>query len=422
MNIAKKIWLLLLSVGPAFFGVGYTIGTGSVTAMTTAGARYGMSLLWVLACSCFFSWVLMEAYGRYAIVTGNTAINSFKTQFGVIGKYYAILTAVMVVLGQWMCLSGLVGLSANAVYEFTCLFIPSMGGNNYIFVLLLSVVILAIMYGIIWRGNYSLFEKILVVFVTILGLSFIVSVFIVIPEPSQVVSGFIPKIPEVPGSKMMVAAFVGTTMAGPTFIVRPLLMRGKGWTVKDKSSQSRDALIAAILLFVINGTIMAVAVGTLYEQGLVIEKVLDMIQALKPFAGRYAAALFLVGTLSAGLSSIFPILLVAPLLTSDYQNKGFEVRSSLSRILAVLGCLFGLIVPVLGANPIFAQIATQVSQVFVLPLVIGGIFLLTNSKKNMGQFKAGALLNIGMVLAFVFACVISYTAIQAIRESWAKLN
>lgn len=416
MKLRSKIWMLLLAVGPAFYGVGYTIGTGSVTAMTTAGSRYGMSLLWVLALSCLFSWVLLEAYGRFAIVTGDTAINAFKNRFGQIGKPFAILTAVMIVLGQWTCLSGLVGLSSNAVYEMINLFLPAMQGESYMFVLLLSVALMVVMYGVIWHGSYTLFEKILVVFVTILGLSFIVSMFVVLPEAKTIASGFIPNVPEVPGSKMMIAAFVGTTMAGPTFIVRPLLMRGKGWSEQHATNQSRDALLAAVLMFVINGAIMVVATGALHERGLSVERVLDMVNALEPFAGRYAAALFLIGTLSAGLSSVFPILLVAPLLLSDYKGEGFEVKSTSARCLAFVGCLFGLIVPILGANPIAAQIATQVSQVFVLPLVIIGIYLLANNPSSMKEHKAGWLLNVGMGMAFSFSCIISFMAAQEVYK------
>ena len=65
-----KIWLLLLSIGPGIFAIGYTIGTGSVTSMSKAGSAYGMELIWVLFLSAFFAWILMEAYGRYAIATG----------------------------------------------------------------------------------------------------------------------------------------------------------------------------------------------------------------------------------------------------------------------------------------------------------------------------------------------------------------
>ncbi|MGY0595322.1 MAG: divalent metal cation transporter, partial [Paraglaciecola chathamensis] len=63
----------ILSFGPGLYGIGYTIGTGSVTAMIVAGSTFGMQLLWVLLLSCLFSGVLIYAYGNFALVTGETA-------------------------------------------------------------------------------------------------------------------------------------------------------------------------------------------------------------------------------------------------------------------------------------------------------------------------------------------------------------
>jgi len=80
--------------------------------------------------------------------------------------------------------------------------------------------------------------------------------------------------------------------------------------------------------------------------------------------------------------------------------------------------LVGLTVPILGANPIAAQIATQVVNVFVLPLVIGGIMYIVNQKKLMGVHRAGLWLNAGMILALIFACIISYIGILEIIHSF----
>ena len=96
LSIFNRIWHILLLVGPGIFCIGYTIGTGSVTSMAKAGSQFGMQLLWVLAFSCLFSWILMEAYGRYAVVTGGTSIHSFRTKLKF-GKTIAILTIIGVV-------------------------------------------------------------------------------------------------------------------------------------------------------------------------------------------------------------------------------------------------------------------------------------------------------------------------------------
>jgi len=218
----------------------------------------------------------------------------------------------------------------------------------------------------------------------------------------------------------MVAAFVGTTMAAPTFIVRPLIVKEKGWNRDHLKEQRKDALISAILLFFISATIMIAATGALFHNGKAVTKVLDMVYALEPVAGKFAVALFMFGAMSAGLSSIFPILMILPLLIGDYKQGKMDTQSSMFKSLTAVACLIGLIVPILGANPIMAQIATQVANVFILPIVIGGIIVLINNKSLMGEHKASLLLNIALFTALLFSLVISYTGILGLTEYISK--
>ena len=124
---------------------------------------------------------------------------------------------------------GILGISANAIFETLSLFIPSLKGVEYEAVLGIALLIIGIMYSLLLVGKYSFFEKILLLFVTLMGLSFLLSLFIVFPDPKEIAAGFLPSIPQVEGGKMMVAAFVGTTMAAATFLSRPLFIFGKGW-------------------------------------------------------------------------------------------------------------------------------------------------------------------------------------------------
>lgn len=418
-SIPRMLINILLAVGPGIFCIGYTIGTGSVTSMATAGSRYGMQLLWVLVLSCLFSWVLMEAYGRFSIVTGATSLHGFKNRF-VCGRLIATLILIGVVTTQWGNFSGLIGLTSNGLYEAIRLFFPQLPVDNYWAIIAIASGMLAVLYGFIFVGRYSFFEKILVVFVTFMGISFIISMFIVMPPPDEIVRGLIPRIPDVPGAKLMVAAFVGTTMAAPTFVVRPLLLRGKGWTRENIKDQRRDSFVAALMMLGISGSIMVCATGALFFRGIEVTRVLDMVYTLEPIAGKFAVALFLVGTVSAGLSSAFPIMMVAPLLIGDYRAGELDIKSPTFRILAGVACIIALTVPVLGANPIIAQIATQITGVFVLPLVIASIFFAV-IRDEMGEHRAGPVLKAGMVGAFVFACLISYTAVLAVIELITQL-
>ncbi|GAA4104668.1 Nramp family divalent metal transporter [Zhongshania borealis] len=404
---------LFLSFGPAFLAIGYTIGTGSVTSMIVAGSTFGMQLLWVLLLSCIFSGVLIYAYGNFALVTGETALYSFKKHLRF-GKPMAILIIIGVTFGQWNSLIGILGISANILFEMIAMYFPSVVPHKYGAVIAIAVVVISIMYAILLIGKYSLFEKILTIFVSCMGLSFILSLFVVHPLPVEVVRGLIPVIPDVEGGKMMVAAFVGTTMAAATFLSRPLFIQGKGWTIKDSAQQKKDAIVAAVLVFIISGAVMAVAAGALYHDGKKVTAVLDMVNALEPVAGKGALTVFFFGTLAAGLSSVFPCMLIAPLLIEDYRSGKLDTQSKQFRIITGIAAIFALTIPVLGFNPVKGQLLTQVFNVFVLPLVILGIILMINNKKLMGVHAAGHLLNFVLGLAFLFSILISFNGVLAL--------
>lgn len=409
----QKILLAILAFGPGIFAIGYTIGTGSVTSMIVAGSTYGMQLLWVLLLSCIFSGILIYSYGKYALVSGETALYGFKKHLKG-GKLIAILIAIGISFGQWNSLMGIMGISANLIFEIIAIYFPSIKGFQYEAVLIIAIVVIAIMYALLLVGKYSFFERILIIFVSIMGGSFLFSLIFVHPLPSEVIQGLVPKIPQVEGGKMMVAAFVGTTMAAATFLSRPLFIQGKGWTIKDLNIQKKDAITAAVLVFIVSATIMAVAHGALYHQGKPVNYVIDMAGTLEPVAGRFAVSLFFFGTLSAGLSSIFPCLMIAPLLLADYQSGKLDSSSFQFRLITGIACLVALIVPIFGANPIQIQILSQVLNVFVLPLVILGIILLLRNKTVMKGHSTGLPVYIGLVLALLFALIISYNGVMAL--------
>ena len=404
MGVLKKIIRFLLSFGPGIFAIGYTIGTGSVTSMIVAGNSFGMQLLWVLFFSCLFSGVLIYVSGSYYLYTGETALYAIKKHLPV-GKLIAIAIIATVGIGQWNSLIGILGITSNVVFEILALNFPSLLGHKYEVVLALAILIIGIFYALLVKGNYSLFEKVLALFVSMMGLSFIFTLFFVYPMPEQVIKGLIPTIPEVEGSGILIAAFVGTTMAAATFLSRPLFIQGKGWTKQDFNVHKNDALIAALLIFTISGAIMAVASGSLFGKEMEITHVLQMSKALEPSVGKFAVSVFFAGTLSAGLSSIFPCLMIVPLMLGDYNSGKLDVQTNRFKLITGIASVLALSIPIFGFNPIKGQIITQVFNVFALPLVVLSFLLLWN-RKAAGLPAKRTVTNVIMIAAFVFSIII----------------
>ena len=412
-SILKRIAAIILGFGPGIFAIGYTIGTGSVTSMIVAGSKFGMQLLWVLLLSCLFSGILMFAYGNYALITGETALYGFKKHLKF-GKAMAILIIIGITFGQWNSLMGILGISSNIIFEILAINFEGLIAYQYETVLIIAIIIIVVFYLLMLIGKYTFFEKILIVFVSAMGLSFMLSLFFVQPLSMDVAKGLIPTIPKVTGGKMLVAAFVGTTMAAATFLSRPLFIKGKGWTIKNLKQQKKDSITAAVLIFVISATIMAVAAGALFYEGTEVTQVLDMANTLEPIAGKWGVTIFFFGALSAGLSSIFPCLLIAPLLVADYQSGTLDTSSRQFRIITAIACLVSLIGPAFGANPIEIQILSQVFNLFVLPVVILGIICMLSSKKVMKDYKTSTGIYIGMYSALLFSLIISYNGVIAL--------
>ena len=399
----------LAVVGPGIFAIGYTIGTGSVTSMAKAGADYGLGLLWVLALSCLFSGVLMSAYGRFAAATGETALHGM-VRFMPFGKVVAALVFLGVVMGQYTCLGGIMILTSGAIKE-------AFGLSCGVFPI--ACAIMAAMYALLMVGRYSFFEKVLAFFVFLMALTFIVSVFATWPDAATLRRAIRPLAPSDGASLLMLAAFVGTTMAAPTFVTRPLLVREKGWGTDDIKTERRDSIVSASLMFVVSGSVMAVAAGALFAHGRGLEKILDIAATLEPVAGRFAVSFFMVGVLAAGLSSVFPIMMVAPLLIGDWKDGRMETNTPLFRVICLVAALWGLVVPLLGSNPVTVTVAVQVSNVFVLPLAVAAIMFLVNRRSVMGEHRAGWLMNVLLSAALVFSAATAVAGVKALLGSSA---
>ena len=157
---------------------------------------------------------------------------------------------------------------------------------------------------------------------------------------------------------------------------------------------------------------MASAAGTLHMKGIYVDNAIEMVSTLEPLAGRFAIALFVTGIIAAGLSSIFPNMLLLPWLICDYKGMPRDLTTKLFRLLVTLVTLSGLFIPVFGGRPIAIMIASQAFSPLMMPLLI--LFLLTmlNKKKVMGNQKIGFWMNTVLVITLVFSLFMFFIAFE----------
>ena len=392
----------LSSFGPALFMLGATIGTGSVSSLVIAGADHGTALLWALALSCVFFWVLVSAMSRLTFASGETFVTAVRRHIGKPAAFYIVIA---IVIGQFSSNIGVLGIVSEAVASW--LGVSFLGS---------ALFWCSLVYAMIYFGSYARFEAMLTLLVAFLALSFFAELFFVGASPAAILSGLKPTIPA--GGAVVVAAMVGTTLAGSIVVMRSFVVADKGWGVAELRHERRDALVSAVLVFVVSGIVMTCAAATLHVQGIRVEKAIDMAYTLEPLAGRFAATLFVVGIVAAGISSAFPNALVSIWTISDYFQLSRSPQALHFRLIAAAYCAAGLIAPLAGGRPVFIQIASLAVQALFMPVLVVLMLILLNRKDVVGEHTNSPALNVMCGIALVFT---SFMAYQAVVGLWGML-
>ena len=401
----RKILIALSAVGPGLFLIGYNIGTGSITTMAKAGANYGMTLFWALILSAIFTYILMIAYGQVTLVTGKTALYNFRKNF-IIGPVLSIYILVALVTGELLAVMGVMGIVVDLIKEG----IRLMGwGNTDAFRITLILVIG--LYTLLWFGKYKVFEKILTFFVILMGLCFILVFFLVKPDFGAIARGMIPSIPQEKGALQLIAAMAGTTCSAAVFIVRSTVVVEKGWTINNLKDEKKDAFVSSTMMLLLSGIIMAVSAGTLFVMNLSLDTTVEMIQLFEPLGGKVAAFILILGIVGAGLSTVFPIILIAPWLISDIAGKPRDIKSPMFRILGGIGLIFGFGLIFIEKTPPAMMIFSQAFQAMILPAVAIPILFLIVNDKLMGENRAKLKLRLGIIAVIIFSLITTYFAL-----------
>ena len=408
-KMLTRLKLGLLALGPGLFLIGYNIGTGSIVTMSKAGATYGMALLWLLFLSCAFSFVLMVAYGKVTIVSGRTALNNFKLEFPQfnIGKIIGIYIMVSLIIGELLALIGISGIVVELIEEGFRLALPAWEVNRTI----IGILLIGSMGVLFWKGNYKVFEKVLIFFVAVMLFTFMVVLIMIKPDFGHMIAGLVPAIPEQEGTMMIMAAMAGTTISAAVFVVRSTVVAEKGWNISELRLEKRDAAVSSFMMFFLSAVVMAVAAGTLFLIGSKVDSTLDLIHLFEPIGGKLATFLLILGICSAGISTMFPIILIAPWLISDYAGKPRNTKSPLFRITALGGLMVGLVFLFLPQAPPLIMVFSQAFQAMLLPAVVIPMVILINRKDFMKEHTAGTLMNIGLILTLIFSLVTASFAI-----------
>lgn len=411
-------------VGPGIITACVVIGPGSILSSSKVGATNGFSLLWVVVLAVGFMMVYMTLGARLGVVSGQSPATLLTAR---IGRWLAALIGVGVFfISAAFQFGNNIGVhSAFKEYEQVM-----FGINVDYLVILFNVLAISFVFG--FRNLYNAIEKLMMVFVALMLLSFAINLLFAKPSPVEFFAGFIPVVGSMVAGQdtgdlldISLLALVGTTFVITAAYNQAYLVQQKGWDKADLKDGLVDARIGSVIMGLITVMLMSTAAAALRGQDL--NHVRDVAAGLKPLFGESGRMLFCLGLFSAAYSSFLVNSMIGGFIAADGFGLGSKPTDFWPKALTAAVLLTGMTVALLvlrnDFNPVPAIVAAQAVTVLAAPLVAGALWWLTNRPDVMGQDRntptVNLLAGIGFVLLLAMA---AYTAGVKIPQNVKKLQ
>ena len=161
----------------------------------------------------------------------------------------------------------------------------------------------------LFTNSYRRVERVIITFVSIIGLSFIYELFLVkIDWPAAIVGWTVPSVPQ--GSLLIIMSVLGAVVMPHNLFLhseviqsREIHLKGEARIKKALKYEFFDTLFSMVIGWAINSAMILLAATTFYNNGTVVEELSQAQALLHPLLGSNAATIFAIALLLAGIAS-----------------------------------------------------------------------------------------------------------------------
>lgn len=365
---AKKWWR---SLGPGIITAALVFGPGSLTLTSKLGSLYGYDLLWVIVVSTTLMLSFTSMGARIGLATNQSLLQTFKAKWG---NWASILTGFGIF---FVCVSFQAGNSIGAGLSFAESF--KTGTNPWI----IGISLLAISL-LFFKSFYKTLEKVMMVMVGLMMLSFIVTLLVAQPNLAEVFAGLMPQVP--PASLILIIAMVASSFSVAGAFYQSYLVQEKGWNRTEVTDVKREAYTGILILGIISSMILLSSGAILHPQGISVNAATDMGKALEPLYGSWATGVFMLGLFGASFSSLIGNATIGGTLFADALSLGSDLNSKPVKALIMLVIVIGAVVAIaFGKLPLELIVFAQGVTIFAVPFIGGALLLIANNKNIMGD-------------------------------------
>ncbi|MET4081632.1 manganese transport protein [Pedobacter sp. UYP30] len=405
---------LLAFLGPAYLvSVGY-MDPGNWATDIAGGSQFGYKLIWVLLMSNLIAVLLQTLSARLGIVRGLDLAQASKNAYP---KWANIPLYILAEIAIAACdLAEIVGMAIGLNLLFG---LPLIWGIS---VTALDTLLLLFLL----KKGMRRMETFIICLVAIIGISFVVEMFIVQPVYNDVFKGFIPS--KLSGDALYISiGIIGATVMPHNLYLHSSLVQtrkfDKTFLGMKKAIKFNffDTVIALNLAFFVNAAILILAAAAFYVNGHYnIAEIQDASAMLNKMFGKSAPTFFAIALIAAGQSSTITGTLAGQIVMEGHLNLRIQpwLRRLITRLLAIIPALFTILYfgpDALGKLLVLSQVVLSLQLGFaVIPLIH-----FTSDKLKMKEFAIKTWVK---VLAWLSAAIIVYLNIQLVVQQiqeWA---
>ncbi|KSA11796.1 Nramp family divalent metal transporter [Maribacter dokdonensis] len=389
-------------LGPGVLVAAAFIGPGTVTACTLAGVDFGFNLLWAMLLSIIATFILQEMSARLGIVTQKGLADVIKQELHnpIIRNSVIALIFSAIIIGNASYEAGNIG---GATLGMEALF-----GTNYSS--LYPFVLGGLAFVLLYLGSYKALEKVFIVLVLIMSLSFVMTAILTKPNMWELLKGLL--VPSVPKNGILtIIALVGTTVVPYNLFLHAALVSEKWKSKDDLNLAKRDTMVSIILggLVSISIIISASAINSLE-----VNNVMGMAKALEPLYGSAALYFLGIGMFAAGITSS----ITAPLAAAYVANSCFGWNAGLKdfkfRMIWMVILYLGVFFLSFGIKPIEIIKFAQITNGLLLPIIAVFLLWVVNRVGVMGKYKNTWSQNVFGLLIILLSVVLGAKSILTV--------
>lgn len=358
-------------MGPGIITAAMVFGPGSLTLNSKLGSIYSYDLIWVIVVATILMMGFTSMGARIGLATQHSLLRTFEMKWG---RWASVLTGFGIF---FVCASFQAGNTIGAGIAFAETFHTSAA--PWITIISLSGISL-----LFFKSFYKVLEKLMMIMVGLMILSFLFTLLVAKPDMMALVTGLIPRVP--PGSVILIIALVASSFSIAGAFYQSYLVQEKGWKRGEVKDVKREAFTGIFILGLISAMVLVSSGAILYPQGIEVNAATDMGKALEPLYGSWATIVFMLGLFGASYSSLIGNATIGGTLFADALSLGSDLNSKPVKSLIMLVIIIGAIVAIaFGKLPLELIVFAQGITIFAVPFIGLGIFLVANDRAIMGD-------------------------------------